>query len=121
LEKYVELAGYRYDVEMLLRKMDVGVMSSYKEAFGRVTIEYMSNYMPVIGTATGGTKELIENGGNGFLYDLGNSIDLLEKMERFINEPYLIKDMGLRAREFSEKFSAETNADNIYRIYMQHK
>ncbi|MCM1063458.1 MAG: glycosyltransferase family 4 protein [Eubacterium sp.] len=119
LEKYVELTGYRYDVEMLLRTMDIGIMSSYKEAFGRVTIEYMSNYMPVIGTVSGGTKELVRNGDNGFLYNLGNPMDLMEKMERFINEPHLIKDMGLRARDFSERFSAGINAHKIYRIYMK--
>lgn len=121
LEKYVELTGYRYDVKMLLKKMDVGIMSSYKEAFGRVTIEYMSNYMPVIGTDTGGTKELIESEKNGFLYVLGNFMDLSEKMEKFIKEPYLIKAMGLQAREFSEQFTAGINADNIYSAYMDSK
>ncbi|MBD5504855.1 MAG: glycosyltransferase family 4 protein [Lachnospiraceae bacterium] len=118
LEGYVELTGYRYDVPIFLKKMDVGIMGSYKEAFGRVTIEYMSNYMPVIGVNTGGTKELIKNGENGLFYDLGDSVDLAEKMKEFIDKPYLLKDMGLRAREFSEQFTAGSNADNIYSVYM---
>lgn len=117
LESYVEFTGYRYDVPIFLKEMDVGIMSSYKEAFGRATIEYMSNYMPVIGVNTGGTKELIKNRENGFFYDLGNPVDLADKMKKFINNPNLLKDMGLQAREFSEKFTAESNADNIYSLY----
>ncbi len=118
LDKYIELLGYRYDVDMILKKMDVGIMCSHKEAFGRVTIEYMSNYMPVIGANTGGTKELIENKNNGFLYDVDNFMDLSEKMERLINCPYLLKDMGMKARKTAEKFTANINADNVYRIYV---
>lgn len=118
LDKYIELWGYRYDVDTVLKKMDVGIMCSYKEAFGRVTIEYMSNYMPVIGANTGGTKELIEDKYNGFLYDAGNFMDLSEKMERLLNCPYLLKEMGIKARKVAEKFTANINADNVYRIYV---
>lgn len=117
LQDYIEMHGYRSNIDSYLKKMDVGIVTSYKEAFGRVTIEYMSNYMPVIGTNTGGTKELIKDGYNGFLYELSSSECLAEKMGKLIRNLNLLKELGKNARVFSEKFTVESNASQIYEIY----
>lgn len=44
------------------KKIDVELVCSRSEAFGRVTIESMMSSNPVIGANTGGTKELIIEG-----------------------------------------------------------
>ncbi len=82
MEQYVKLWGYRNDVDVILNNMHVGIVPSKKEAFGRVTIEYMAKWMPVIGANTGGTKELIVNNMNGYLYELGSAKDLADKTQK---------------------------------------
>lgn len=81
VEEKIKFLGQRMDVTKLLSHAKCGLMCSKKEAFGRVTIEYMQNRLVVIGSRSGGTPELIENGKTGFLYEPGNTAELAEKME----------------------------------------
>lgn len=118
LWKFVKLWGYREDVDILLEKMDVGIIPSKKEAFGRVTIEYMAKYMPVIGANTGGTSELIKDDLNGFLYELEDYKDLADKMKYFILNINNIEKIGKQAFLYSiENFSMKKNTDKIYDVY----
>ncbi len=43
----------------------IGLMCSRMEAFGRVTVEAMKLEKPVVGSASGGTRDLIRHGWNG--------------------------------------------------------
>ncbi len=61
--------GFMTDTSAIYNQIDLLLMFSKFEAFGRVTIEAMANGIPVIGLASGGTKELIKNGLDGFLFD----------------------------------------------------
>lgn len=117
LGENITLTGYVRNAADLLCSYDVGIISSVKEAFGRVTVEYMANYMPVIGTDSGGTKELIREGINGFLYSYGDCMQLSKCMEYFICNRDKILEMGSKARKVSLEYSVEKNADKIYELY----
>jgi len=120
IEDYVNMKGYLTHKEVLeyLLNMDVGILSSFKEAFGRVTIEYMLSKMYVIASNTGANPELIPNTDFGMLYKLGDENDLAEKMldaiTNFEKKNIVIKNSYLRAKE---EFSIESNARNIYNLY----
>jgi glycosyltransferase involved in cell wall biosynthesis len=45
--------------------MNIGLMCSRDEAFGRVTIEFMLHKMPVIASNSGANPELVINRING--------------------------------------------------------
>lgn len=114
----VNLLGYRDDIDKILQSMDIGIVSSKKEAFGRVTIEYMLNSMPVIGADTGGTSELIKNNINGLLYRLNDYNDLADKMEFFIKERINIERMSKSSYNYAKlNFNKKLNTDKIYKIY----
>lgn len=118
LNKYVKFWGYRNDISKLLEQMDIGIMCSKNEAFGRVTVEYMSKCIPVIGANTGGTKEILEDTNTGLLYEVGNSNDLASKILYFIENPYEIKRIGINAHDSAvNNFHIQTNTDKIYIIY----
>ena len=68
LSDRIHLMGYVADVDNYLKDMDIGVIASEYEAFGRVTVEYMVHGLPVIGYDCGGTSEIVEDGVTGFLY-----------------------------------------------------
>lgn len=65
----VELLGFRSDVTNVRKNMDIALMCSQNEAFGRVTVEGMYYKNLVIGKRTAGTEEIICNGENGYLYE----------------------------------------------------
>ena len=119
LENNVKLWGFCYNVDEILQSMDVGLMLSRREAFGRVTVEYMLNYMPVIGVNTGATPEIIDNE-SGFICELDDSEKLADFMQKFITNPELLSQMGSKARERAIKnFSLERNTDQIYELYQE--
>ena len=49
--------------------MDILLMFSYAEGFGRVTVEAMSFGVPVIGFNNAGTTEIIKDKRNGYLFN----------------------------------------------------
>lgn len=76
----VHFLGEMDDISTVRKKMDVEIVCSWCEAFGRVTIEAMSARIPVIAANSGGTKDIIKNGKNGLLYEVGNFEDLASKI-----------------------------------------
>lgn len=118
LEKVVTFCGLVDDMQQLRRMVDVEIVASKCEAFGRVTIEAMRMSNPVIGTNTGGTPELIMDGVNGFLFEYGNHIQLAECMKRYILDYTLIANMGKNAYQTANgNFTPEENADKIMEVY----
>ncbi len=68
LDGCVVFTGHARDVRVVLANSDVSVMaSSTPEPLGNVTMESMAMGVPVVGTAIGGTPELIQDGMTGFL------------------------------------------------------
>lgn len=119
ISDYVKFTGYQEDLTELRQLADIELVCSHSEAFGRVTIEAMLSTNPVIGADTGGTKELIIDGYNGFLYKHSDYHDLANKIKIFIEKPEKLADMGQNALAFArENYTAEKNADQIYRIYV---
>ena len=117
LRQRVVFTGYRKDVHLLLAHMDVGVMATDIEAFGLVTVEYMSNYMTVIGTNAGGTPELL--GGTGRLFKPHDIEALAQAMCFYIEHPEVLEKNKEAVRKQAELFSAEKNAEIIYKCYKE--
>jgi glycosyltransferase involved in cell wall biosynthesis len=118
LENYVTILGYIDDIKNLRKNMDLELVCSQNEAFGRVTIEAMMSMNPVIASDTGANPELVINKYNGFLYSKGDHYDLMDKIAYFLNNNKEIYRMGNNAYKYSKlHFSAERNADEIELVY----
>lgn len=116
MKGYVKLWGFQEDISDILQKMDIGITASKMEGFGRATVEYMLAGLPVIGHATGGTKEIVEDGESGLLY---STLDELAEKMLFLaeNEKERLK-MGRKGRAIAKKkYTVEGNAEGIYQIY----
>ena len=120
LDEHVKFWGYRSDVDDILHTMDVGLMLSNCEAFGRVTVEYMLHYMPVIGVDSGATPEIVLDGETGYICPLNDADRIAESMYSFITNPELLHSMGSKGRERAvTHFSLERNTDEIYSLYQE--
>lgn len=75
--------GFEKNISNIYDSIDVLLMTSRNEAFGRVTVEAMLHGVPVIGFNKGGTSELIDNGQTGFLFD--NKDEFIEAFEELNN------------------------------------
>lgn len=117
LEKNVIFHGELKDMVEIRKKMDIELMCSICETFGRVTVEGMRNGLLVIGSNTGGTLEIIKDKYNGLLYEQGNPQDLAEKILSSINNKDESRRIVKNAYQFSQvNFTPESNTKQIYQI-----
>ncbi|WP_163698004.1 glycosyltransferase family 4 protein [Mycolicibacterium sarraceniae] len=73
VDDLVTINGPTNDVGAYWSAAHVGLMCSQREAFGRVTVEAMRAGLPVCGTDSGGTPEIIDHGVNGLLSPAGDA------------------------------------------------
>ena len=91
------------NVASLLRAIDIFVSCSSSEAFSNAILEAMACGCCVVGSAVGGTPELIKDGKRGLLFEPNNALDLSHKLECLLNEP----DLRLRLAENAATFAAQ--------------
>lgn len=118
LKDEIIFLGHIEDMVALRKTMDVELVPSSREAFGRVTVEAMFSGMPVIASDTGANLELVQDNFNGLFFEAGNYIDLADKMEQFIMRHQLMEELGKNAfAESIEKYTAAKNAELIEKEY----
>lgn len=107
----VELTNYYH-------ASDVYVSSSCHESFGKVLVEAMAAGLPVVATATTGSKEIVEDGVNGFLVPVGDSQSLARKILFLLNNPEKAKEMGQLGREMvKERFDQQKIIGEIIKFW----
>jgi glycosyltransferase involved in cell wall biosynthesis len=67
VQERVSFLGEREDVPELVRALDVLLVPSWEEPFGRAVVEAMALEVPVIATSVGGPAEILEDGREGLL------------------------------------------------------
>lgn len=117
LENKVIFEGFINSPEEIYSKLDVLLMCSRSEAFGRVTIEAMLRNKPVIGYIAGGTPELIEDGITGFKFK--DCQDVLKALEIISTNPDKVQSIVDKAYSVAkEKFSEAFYTHNVYSCFM---
>jgi len=91
------------DVAPQLERSHVFVLPSYREGVPQSTQEAMAMGRPVITTDVPGCRETIIDGFNGFMIPVRDADTLAEAMQKFLNNPHLISEMGRNSRCISEK------------------
>jgi len=97
----VHFHGHVADVPARVAKADAALVTSRCEAFGRVTVEAMRACVPVIGTASGGTPELIADGRTGLLYPPGDPAALAAAIARLMDDPALARRLAEGGRDWA--------------------
>lgn len=110
LQENIKLLGFRKDVVNIRTNMDIALMCSSNEAFGRVTVEGMYYHNLVIGKKSAGTEEIIKNGENGLLYEPNDSITLADLIINMIENQTDAKIMIVEA----EKYAISTFSKSIF-------
>ncbi len=92
------LPGSRDDIPELLREFDVFALGSLREGISNTVLEAMSTGLPVIATATGGTRELVENNATGLLVPPADPSALAASMIAYGREAQLRRAHGSAGR-----------------------
>ena len=119
LSDYVTLMGERNDVSSQLSHMDIGLMLSSYEAFGRVTVEYMMHNLAVIASDSGANCEIVEDGRSGLVYQLGDVEQLARWMRLLATDKTKMVEMAVAGRERAmNMFTSLKNTEQVYQTYL---
>lgn len=99
----VHFLGWVEDMPAFYRACDLICVPSRAEPFGRTVIEAFATGTPVVATAVGGIKEIIDSGTTGLLVRYGDATALREALRRLFDTPHLRQKMSERARQVAEK------------------
>lgn len=76
----ITFAGRRNDVPVILRGADVFMLTSDHEGFPNVVLEAMAASLPVLCTAAGDARAIVDQGVTGYVTDLGDAGGLTEHL-----------------------------------------
>ncbi|MEM7086954.1 MAG: glycosyltransferase family 4 protein [Bacteroidota bacterium] len=101
LKEHITFMGSipRAEVLVAFSKARYVVVPSLSEGFGFVVIEAFSVQTPVIGSHTGGIKEIIRDGKDGLLVNPGDVDDLVKAMRSLNEDMDLVLELGKSARQ----------------------
>lgn len=116
-KEYIHYLGFRTDLTTIRKDIDIALVCSKMEAFGRVTVESMFYENVVIGANSGCTQFLISDGKTGFLYRQGDPNDLFAKIQNCITYKDNMEGIIKRAKCYALKMFTNDISSQIFEYY----
>lgn len=113
VDDLVHIHGPTPDLGPYWSAAHVGLMCSQCEAFGRVTVEAMRAGLPVCGTRSGGTPEIIDAGVNGLLSPAGDAHTLAANLMKLESDEDLRRSLASHAAETTQRFERGHHDDEL--------
>lgn len=120
LNRYVDFLPYQKDINKFYKTVDCVICASNYEAFGRVVTEAMLCNRPVIVGSNVGAADIIQDGGNGFIFDNQNPAkNLAEKIETVMQNKGHLQNLTKEAYRTAKQLSWQNFAQSIfYSLYV---
>lgn len=107
-ESYIFAPGSKKNVEDYLRQADIYVSASKTEGLPLSILEAMACGLPVVATDAGGTKDIIQDGVNGFLIGIDNEEELKNSLRRLVDDKALRMQYSRGSRNIAESWNSES-------------
>jgi L-malate glycosyltransferase len=120
VERFVEFVGKQPQSQIrdYLSAADLFLLPSESESFGLSALEAMACEVPVIVTRVGGVPEVVEEGGCGYLFDVGDVNAMAERALGLLKDEDERKRLGRRGREIAiTRFATEKIIPQYEELY----
>lgn len=108
LSDQVQFLGFRNDVQSLMSKSTIFAFPSLFEGFPNALLEAMAVGMPCISNnCPTGPAEIIQDGINGFLIDIGDSQEFIDKLSKLMTNPQLRSQISQEAKKIKSIYSID--------------
>lgn len=112
----IYFVGSKKNTIPYLQLFNIGVLTSETEGFSNSILEYMAAGLPVVAIDSGGSREVVQSGSNGYLVKL--SIDDLSKcLISILNRKEDILDLSLSSLKNVEKYEMNNMVSEISNYY----
>ena len=115
LGESVSLAGFQANPWKFIARADAFLLTSHYEGFGNVLVEAMACGVPVVATASAGTRDIIGHQVDGLLVELHTADQVAAALSRILTNRDLRLSMSLAAKTSAERFSASRVIDQYDR------
>lgn len=120
LANNVRFLGYRSDTQNLLAAADIVVLPSRIEGLPLVAVEALASGRAVVGTAVGGTPEVVIDGDTGLVVPPEDPIRFGEALESLLCDPERRMHMGTRGRKLvEERFDVRSQVESTTALYSE--
>ncbi len=115
----IQYLGDRKDIREILFLSDIFVFPSYyREGIPKVLLEAGSMEKPLVAVDNVGTREIVEDGVNGFLIEAQKVQDLSEAIIKLVENPDLRQKLGAAARQkVLQQFSNKIVISKTMEVY----
>ena len=116
----VLFVGYQRDVAPYYAFFDALLLPSANEGTPVVAIEALASERPVVATRVGGVPDVVDDGEDGFLVDVGDIPSLADRLEQLARDPELRARMGKAGRErVVPRYRVERLVDDVDALYRE--
>jgi glycosyltransferase involved in cell wall biosynthesis len=117
-QPWLKLFGHVDDMLPLLQQSDIVALPSYREGTPKILLEAASCGLPIVATDIAGCRGVVEEGVNGHLVAVKDSVELTKALLKLCEDAALRKAMGQKGREIILKdFTSEIVIRKTLAVY----
>ena len=117
LSNAVSLAGFQSNPWKYIARADVFLLTSRYEGFGNVLVEAMACGVPVVATASPGTRDIVTSGVDGFLVESHSADRVAAALRGVLSDAGARHAMGEAAIDAAERFAASQVIERYDRVF----
>jgi len=120
IARHVLSVGYQRDVSPYYALFDALVLPSANEGTPVVAIEALAAQRPVVATRVGGVPDVVTEGEDGFLVEVGDIDGIANALATLARDPELRRRMGESGRErVLPRYRVERLVDDVDALYRE--
>lgn len=114
---HVIFLGERRDVPTVLRALDMLLVPSWEEPFGRTVVEGLAAGVPVAATSVGGPREVLRDGVEGLLLPPRAPGAWIQALSGVLGDPARLAEMAHAGRARAVAFGPDAHAERLLELY----
>ena len=115
----VHFAGQRADIPACLAVMNCFVLVSRWEGFPLVVLEAMAAGKPVVATNIDGTNDAVQNGVDGILVPVGDSVAVASAIEQVMQNMEMASRIGAAGKQkILQRFNRNNMLEGVTHVYL---
>lgn len=115
----ITFLGKRNDIPQLLSQADLFILPSRFEGLPLVLLEAMAAQLPVIASNIVSSRNLIQDGVNGILFENENHIDLANKIIELSQNREKMQEIAQGGYNFVQNFGITAMCEKYYDVYLK--
>jgi glycosyltransferase involved in cell wall biosynthesis len=113
-------AGFRTDLERILPCLDLVVHPARMEGLGVSLLQAAAAGVPIVASRVGGIPEIVQDGVNGYLIDVGDRRAIMRRVIELLADPEKARHFGLAGRMIARsRFSIDAMVKGNLAVYRE--